>query len=152
VQGIDDVLTYALFPEVGLDFLEHRGDPSAFEPAPDDPTAAAPAAPAPASAARPDQPERYTVAVDGRNYDVVVSPAGACAAVEGEAVTAPLAGSIFRILVKPGQRVSSGEILLIMEAMKMETEVRAPKDGMVSAVSVREGDTVELGHALAHIA
>ncbi|WP_428099832.1 sodium-extruding oxaloacetate decarboxylase subunit alpha [Candidatus Rariloculus sp.] len=177
VDGIDDVLTYALFPEVGVNFLKNKHDPSAFEPAPDG-SAEPPKAPPAAAPARPsDQPERYTVSVDGRSYDVVVSPAGdvtgispaaspapqsRAAAVagdaskrdspKGDAVTAPLAGSIFRILVKPGQRVASGDILLIMEAMKMETEIRSAKDGTVSAVSVQEGDTVELGRALAHIA
>ena len=166
VDGVDDVLTYALFPKVGLNFLEHRGDPSAFEPAPDEPgkPAEAPAAPA-----RPaDGPERYTVSVDGRDYDVVVSPAGEIAGISpggtpapgaeaksaatGEAVNAPLAGSIFRVLVKPGQRVATGDILVIMEAMKMETEVRSQKDGTVTAIAVQEGDSVELGHALVHVA
>ncbi len=165
VEGVDDVLTYALFPEVGLNFLEHRGDASAFEPAPGDPEEA-PAAPAPAAPARPsDGPERYTVSVDGRDYDVVVSPAGDIAgispagasapqaeAAEGEAVNAPLAGSVFRILVKPGQRVAADDILVIVEAMKMETEVRSPKDGTVTAVAVQEGDSVELGRALVYVA
>ena len=150
---------------MGLNFLEHRGDASAFEPAPGDPDEA-PAAPAPAAPARPsDGPERYTVSVDGRDYDVVVSPAGdiagispagapapQAAAAEGDAVEAPLAGSVFRILVKPGQQVATGDILVIMEAMKMETEVRSPKDGTVTAVAVQEGDSVELGHALVYVA
>ena len=171
VEGVDDVLTYALFPEVGLHFLEHRGDASRFEPAPGDP-AEAPAAPAPAAPApSADGPERYTVSVDGRDYDVVVSPAGEIArvspaigstpqatasaggaAAEGDPVDAPLAGSVFRILCEPGQKVATGDILVIVEAMKMETEVRAPKDGTVSAVLVQEGDSVELGRTLVHIA
>ena len=171
VEGVDDVLTYALFPEVGLHFLEHRGDASQFEPAPGDP-AEAPAAPAPAAtAASADGPERYTVSVDGRDYDVVVSPAGEIAqvspaagsapqasasaggaAAQGDPVDAPLAGSVFRILCEPGQKVATGDILVIVEAMKMETEVRAPKDGTVAAVLVQEGDSVELGHTLVHIA
>ncbi len=165
VEGVDDVLTYALFPEVGLNFLEHRGDASAFEPAPGDPEAAA-EAPAPAAAVpAAGGPERYTVSVDGRDYDVVVSPAGDIAgisptgapapqaeAADGEAVEAPLAGSVFRILVEPGQQVATGDILVIVEAMKMETEVRSPKDGTVAAVAVQEGDSVELGRALVYVA
>ncbi len=165
VEGVDDVLTYALFPEVGLNFLEHRGDASAFEPAPGDPEEAA-EAPAPAAAVpAAGGPERYTVSVDGRDYDVVVSPAGDIAgispagapapqaeAADGEAVEAPLAGSVFRILVKPGQQVATGDILVIVEAMKMETEVRSPKDGTVAAVAVQEGDSVELGRALVYVA
>jgi len=165
VSGIDDVLTYALFPQVGLHFLENRGDPSAFEPAPGK---TPPAAPSQAATTSDGQPERYQVEVDGKSYDVVVSPAGAvmdvtaaasvparAAAVlptAGEAVEAPLAGSIFRVLVKKGDQVESGQILLIMEAMKMETEVRSPKSGTVTDVSVKEGDPVELGHTLAHVA
>jgi oxaloacetate decarboxylase alpha subunit len=119
-------------------------------------------------------PEHYQVAVNGRSYDVVVSPAGAVqsvtpaapapaatapaaaaaapAAGSSEAVKAPLAGNIFKVLFKPGQQVASGEILVIMEAMKMETEVRAPKSGTVSSVAVKEGDTIELGQALVHLA
>uniref|UniRef100_UPI00359437B2 sodium-extruding oxaloacetate decarboxylase subunit alpha n=1 Tax=Thiocapsa sp. TaxID=2024551 RepID=UPI00359437B2 len=71
---VDDVLTYALFPQVGLKFIENRGNPSAFEPPPwqepRDPKACAPAAP-PAAVA-----ERYRVEVDGHSYRVVVSPDG----------------------------------------------------------------------------
>lgn len=174
VGGIDDVLTYALFPQIGLKFLDKRGDASAFEAPPDAAAAKPAAAPAPAvtSPAPAAGPEHYQVAVNGRSYDVVVSPAGAVqsvaptpataataapppvapAAGAGEAVKAPLAGNIFKVLVKPGQQVTSGEILVIMEAMKMETEVRAPKAGTVSSVTVKEGDTIELGQALVHLA
>jgi oxaloacetate decarboxylase alpha subunit len=172
VGGIDDVLTYALFPQIGLKFLDKRGDASAFEPPPDPEAAkaaaAGPAATPPAAAG----PEHYQVEVNGRSYDVVVSQAGAVqsvtpaapapataappaaapAAGSGDAVKAPLAGNIFKVLVKPGQQVASGEILVIMEAMKMETEVRAHKGGTVSSVAVKEGDTIELGQALVHLA
>jgi oxaloacetate decarboxylase alpha subunit len=171
IHGIEDVLTYALFPQVGLKFLENRGNPAAFEPPPDKPETARPspraAAPAPPA---PQSPERYRVSVNGQAYDVEVAPGGAvssitpqaqpaaapapaptpaaAAPVTAEAVNAPLAGSIFKILVKPGQAVSSGEVIIILEAMKMETEVRAPRDGTVADVTVKEGDAVELGHRL----
>ena len=82
-RGRDDVLTYALFPEVGLRFLEHRGNPSAFEPPPGSARAKPAAAPAPAAApvaqpaAAATAAERYTVTVNGRSYDVEVAPNGA---------------------------------------------------------------------------
>ena len=169
-RGIDDVLTYALFPQVGLKFLEHRGDPSAFEPPPGAPTAAAPAAAPPAApAAAPPAAkaesrgsERYTVSVNGRTYDVVVSDAGAVesiapAAGQGgsaaqpaaaEPVRAPLAGTIVRVLVREGQQVGPGDVLLVLEAMKMETEIRAPQAGVVVNLAVKPGDAVEVGRVL----
>src|SRR5690606_34988325 len=81
-RGIDDVLTYALFPQVGLRFLEHRGDPTAFEPPPGaeaEPPAAAAARPAAPTGGAPQPPasERYLVTVNGRTYDVVVAAGGA---------------------------------------------------------------------------
>ena len=60
----------------------------------------------------------------------------------------PLAGHIVRLKVKPGQAVQSGEVLLILEAMKMETEIRAPAAGTVQTVCVKEGDGVQVGDAL----
>jgi oxaloacetate decarboxylase alpha subunit len=174
VRGIDDVLTYALFPQIGLRFLDKRGDASAFEPPPDPnaAAAAAKAAPATTAAAANDGPERYQVAVNGRNYDVIVSPGGAVTDIApvvaaslpaaaptaapptgaSEAIKAPLAGNIFKVLVKVGQQVTSGEILVIMEAMKMETEVRAPRSGTISSVDTKEGDTIELGQSLVQLA
>jgi oxaloacetate decarboxylase alpha subunit len=169
-HGIDDVLTYALFPQVGLKFLKHRGDPSAFEPPPGAaPAPEKPPAPSTAVAAAPPTTERYKVSVNGHSYDVEVSaggdvtsiaPAAASsatraappAAAGGEALEAPLAGTILRVLVKTGQRVESGDVLLILEAMKMETEIRATKAGVVSDIFVREGDSVEVGHPLVSIA
>lgn len=167
VEGLEDVLTYALFPQVGLKFLENRGNPDAFEPAPGEtkPEQLPAAAPSPAPAGGP---ERYQVTVNGQRYDVEVAPGGdissispqtaaspasapaAAPAPSGatEAVGAPLAGNIFKVLVTAGQQVKSGQVLLILEAMKMETEVRSPRDGSVISVAVSEGDTVELGHKL----
>ncbi|ROR32639.1 sodium-extruding oxaloacetate decarboxylase subunit alpha [Inmirania thermothiophila] len=155
---VDDVLIYALFPQVGLRFLENRGNPAAFEPPPE-----AQAAPQPAAENRqPQPPERYRVTVEGRTYDVVVAPGGEAAAVarrpeasaptpppdEAEPVTAPLAGHVLRVLVAEGRQVAEGEPLVVLEAMKMETEVRARRAGSVAAVRVREGDAVQVGDTL----
>jgi len=160
--AIDDVLTVALFPQVGLKFLKNRGNPDAFEPAPgkEPAPAAQPAAPsAPAGG-----PETYAVKVDGKLFHVEVSSGGEVTqvapaatatapapAAAGVTLNAPLAGNIVRIDVKPGDAVKAGDVVLIMEAMKMETEVRAADDGTVSEVCVREGDSVAAGAVLLNL-
>ena len=149
---VDDVLTYALFPQIGLKFLENRGNADAFEPVP----TAADAAPAKESSG----PETYTVDVNGKKFVVAVSEGGeisqiqgeggasasaaapAPAAGEGEPVIAPLGGNIFKVLVSPGEAVEEGDVLIILEAMKMETEIRAPKAGTIGEVFIKVGDAV----------
>jgi oxaloacetate decarboxylase alpha subunit len=160
---VDDVLTYALFPQIGLKFLEHRNNPNAFEPAPTLVDAAPVAAAAPAAAGAA---EVYTVTVSGQQYVVqvaeggdvsnivpVAAPAAAApvAAPTGggtEPVCAPLAGNIFKVNVSAGEHVQEGDVIIILEAMKMETEVRAPRAGLVGSVSVKEGDAVAVGDTL----
>ncbi len=161
-REIDDVLTYALFPKAGLHFLEHRGDPAAFEPPPE--------AEGEAATESVSGEAVYTVTVEGRQYTVkveeggdisAIAPAGAGEPVteqgeassgaadgDGEAVPAPLAGTIFEVLVKPGQSVREGEKLLILEAMKMETSVSAPRDGKVADIRCAPGDKVSVGDTL----
>ncbi|QIA64241.1 sodium-extruding oxaloacetate decarboxylase subunit alpha [Vibrio astriarenae] len=161
---VDDVLTYALFPQVGLKFLKNRRNPDAFEPVPTEEDAlptAAPQAPAQGSI------ESYSVKVDGQVYDVEVGPQGQLtsvapasaqtpvaapaaqpAAANAEAVPAPLAGNIFKVNVQAGAQVAEGDVLLILEAMKMETEVRAARGGVVQDLHVKEGDSVTVGAPL----
>ncbi len=159
---VDDVLTYALFPQIGLVFLQNRDNPDAFEPAPGtepEPELTASAA-APTSGA-----DVYTVRVNGRSFTVEVAESGQLASVApavpappapsaggGDAVNAVLAGNIFKVHVKPGDTVSEGDPLLVVEAMKMETVVAAPKAGTVSGVHVAEGDTVAVGDPLVTLA
>ncbi|MGB0663574.1 MAG: sodium-extruding oxaloacetate decarboxylase subunit alpha [Pontibacterium sp.] len=157
---IDDVLTYALFPQVGLKFLENRGNPEAFEPAPTLEDALAMSAP------KNTGPQVYTIAVNGQNYVVqvteggdisAVAPAAAPAAAApaasgGEPVAAPLAGNIWKVEVSPGQAVQAGDVLVILEAMKMETEVRAAHAGTVTSVDVAPGDAVQVGDSLLTLA
>jgi oxaloacetate decarboxylase alpha subunit len=166
VFGVEDVLTYALFPQVGLRFLENRGDATAFEPPPSRAPAPAAQAGRPAAPVKDaDGPERYQVTVNGRSYDVQIEPGGAVTQVTpvaaaaaapkptgGQPVNAPLAGTAFRVLVKEGQQVQAGEVLMIMEAMKMETEIRAPKAGVVTKISIQEGNAIELGQTLVTVA
>ena len=163
----DDVLTYALFPQVGLKFLANRNNPDAFEPAPALATEKAAAIPPIA----PSGPETYTVNVNGENYVVEVDAGGEITHYEnaavgsapsapvapapvgaGEAVTAPLAGTIWKVEVNAGQAVQQGDVLLILEAMKMETQIVAEKNGVVASVSVKPGDTVQVGDHLVAIA
>lgn len=155
---VDDVLTYAMFPQVGLKFLENRGNPAAFEPAPGKEPAATPAAPAKAQGAA-----TYTVTVNGNRYVVQVdeggdvtsaapvasAPAAAPAAVAGdEPVLSPLAGTITKVPVQVGQHINEGDILCYLEAMKMETEVRAAHAGSVAQILVKQGDAVKVGDVL----
>jgi oxaloacetate decarboxylase alpha subunit len=156
----DDVLTYALFPQIGTRFLENRDNPDAFEPVP-----AVEAETAPATAAPPTSGSGvYSVRVDGKEFTVEVAESGQLTSVvaapteavtpvaSGEAVKAVLAGNIFKVHVSPGAAVSTGDPLLIVEAMKMETAVVAPRAGTVTDVFVNEGDKVRVGDALVAIA
>jgi oxaloacetate decarboxylase alpha subunit len=163
---IDDVLIYALFPQIGMKFLKNRGNPQAFEPAPvaGEPTRTEPAASSAATApGGANAAESYTVRVNGQSFEVEVAPAGTITSItpapagtpgsnEGEAVPAPLAGNIFKIKVRPGQKVKQGDVIIILEAMKMETEVRASNDGTILKLAVSEGDSVALKDPLLYIA
>ncbi|MGN7611360.1 sodium-extruding oxaloacetate decarboxylase subunit alpha [Magnetococcales bacterium HHB-1] len=159
---IDDVLTYALFPQVGLKFLENRNNPQAFEPPPWEEEEKESAAPAPAATPTTtnDQPEQYRVVVNGTAYQVEVGPAGEVTAAQpvapaapapataGTPVNSPLAGNIFKVPVQQGQTVAKDEVVIILEAMKMETEVRAAQAGTVQQIMVKEGDAVQSGDPL----
>jgi oxaloacetate decarboxylase alpha subunit len=162
---IDDVLTYALFPEIGLKFLQNRGNADMFEPVPtgNENTAAA-AAP---TASVAGQAETYTVNVSGQSYVVEVAEGGDISAIapvavnkpavslpndEGQPVVAPLAGNIFKVNVAAGERIQQGDVIIILEAMKMETEVRAAHSGVVVSVSAKEGNYVSVGDTLITVA
>lgn len=73
------------------------------------------------------------------------APAGAAGAV---AVTAPMPGKILGVKASAGQAVKRGQVLLILEAMKMENEIVAPQDGTVASVNCRKGDVVNVGDLL----
>ncbi|MCH4293452.1 sodium-extruding oxaloacetate decarboxylase subunit alpha [Shewanella sp. 3B26] len=168
----DDVLTYALFPQIGLQFLKNRGNADAFEPAP---VAVAQAASAPARAAS--GPETYTVKVDGQTYVVEVAAGGEISQIQPQGasqssaavapaataaapvsheikleMSAPLSGNIFKIHVSPGDTVKAGDVVIILEAMKMETEIRAQADGVIARLWVKEGDSVAVGAQLLSLA
>ena len=73
------------------------------------------------------------------------------AAGAGESINAPMPGNILKVNVKAGDAVKSGDVLMILEAMKMENEIMCPKDGTVTAVTVNPGATVESGQVLCTI-
>lgn len=166
-ESVDDVLTYALFPQVGLKFLKNRHNPEAFEPAPgkEPVLTEAPVTAKPAAGI-----ETYSVKVDGVVYDVEVGPQGQLTSVvpavqkaalqpvtptssqSSEAVAAPLAGTIFKIEVEQGAEVVEGDVLIVLEAMKMETEIRAARNGVVHELHVKEGDSVRVGASLLSLA
>jgi oxaloacetate decarboxylase alpha subunit len=161
-EKVDDVLTYALFPQIGLKFLENRNNPAAFEPVP---TGEIETPKQTKSTSNDDAPEAYSVSVDGKVYEVVVAPTGELSSVvhgaqkdeahtqhttvnASETLNAPLAGNIFKILVSPGSVVEDGDVVIIMEAMKMETEVRAASSGTIASINIKEGDAVTTGDVL----
>ena len=148
-----------MFPQIAPKFLENRNNPDAFEPAP-----------------KGADEDTFTVTVDGNEYVVKVDDGGdvtdlkpvngapmsfggdsgnagaatsaPVAAGGGDPVSAPLAGNVWKVLVQPGQTVSEGDVVIILEAMKMETEVRAPRSGTIGSVTATEGAAVKVGDTL----
>ena len=162
-EKIDDLLTYALFPQVGIQFLEHRDNPDFFEPVPKEETS---------SPSNEKNEGIYTVSFKGQSYTVSVSDGGTITSIGAssdesssnsgdsqeesniplangkEDVSAPLSGTIWKILVGPNQSVKEGDTLVILEAMKMETEIKATRSGIGLNVSVKESDSVTVGQLL----
>ncbi|AQM18482.1 MULTISPECIES: sodium-extruding oxaloacetate decarboxylase subunit alpha [Vibrio] len=169
-NAIDDVLTIALFDQVGWKFLANRHNPEAFEPAPQaaktGDASQMPAAKAKAASVESQSVASngvYTITVNNQSYVVKVDEGGELthvapaasannapvpSAAEGENLAAPLSGNIWKIHAAAGDEVAEGDVLLILEAMKMETEIRAPRAGVISVIEVNEGDAVQVGDAL----
>jgi len=159
-QKIDDLMTYALFPQVGIKFLENRDNPDFFEPVPK------------AETDKPKDDGVYTVSFKGQSYTVSVSAGGTITTMSSpsgkaiednkesqeesnaplsngkEDISAPLSGTIWKTLVSPNQSVKEGDTLIVLEAMKMETEIKATCSGVVVSVDVKEGDSVTVGQLL----
>ncbi|HHW7579655.1 TPA: sodium-extruding oxaloacetate decarboxylase subunit alpha [Mannheimia haemolytica] len=172
---IDDVLIVALFQQVGWKYLENRNNPSAFEPVP----SADEAKPAQASAASAPEAQAqsgsavYTVELEGKAFVVKVSEGGDITNIaptptpqavdsapksantlsaNAEPVNAPMAGNILKVEVKEGQQVAEGDVLLILEAMKMETQICAAKSGTIQGINIKQGDVVAVNDTLMSIA
>ena len=118
--------TYEVEVEAGQAMLVDEYE--AYAPAP----AAAPAAAAPAAAP--------------------AAPAAAAVTAAGEVVAAPMPGNILKVNVSQGQAVKAGDVLVVLEAMKMENEIMAPRDGSVAQVVVSKGAVVDTGAALVVLA
>ncbi len=153
---LEDALIYAMFGQVGWKFISNRGNPEAFEPAPG--IASSTEKAVSVAATQVDTVESYSVVVNGTAYHVEVGPSGTVNPIQqttganpvngGKVVEAPMAGNILKITVSPGQMIQEGDVVVIMEAMKMETEVRARFGGVLGNILVKEGDTVSVGDAL----
>jgi biotin carboxyl carrier protein len=122
--------------------------------------------------------KKYRVNVNGTNYEIALEliseqeaaaannasaaptaptapaiPAPPAAPAAGEEkISAPMPGTILAVHVTPGQAVKSGDVLMILEAMKMENEIMSPKDGVIGTVAVAKGASVESGTLLCTIA
>ena len=152
----ENILTYAMFPEIGLAFLEHQSDPDFFETEPADILEQADSS--------------YLVSIDDKEYSVVVKsnnsveingssvkstneqPSHAAQAGSGSIINAPLGGNIFKLIAQEGQSLEPDATVLILEAMKMETEIKSPGAGVVAKIFVKPGDAVKPGDPLFEIA
>ena len=152
----ENILTYAMFPEIGLAFLEHQSDPDFFETEPADILEQADSS--------------YLVSIDDKEYSVVVKsnnsveingssvkstneqPSHAAQAGSGSIINAPLGGNIFKLIAQEGQSLEPDSTVLILEAMKMETEIKSPGAGVVAKIFVKPGDAVKPGDPLFEIA
>ena len=150
----ENILIYAMFPEIGLNFIENSDNPDYFESEPLDITQLTDS-----SYLVTVEDQEYSVTLkadnsvtinDGSQINQVVSnpsiEAGA-----GEVIAAPLGGNIFRVIIAEGESVDADSTILILEAMKMETEIKAPSAGVVGKIFVKPGDMVKPGTPLFEI-
>ena len=155
----DNTLIYALFPEIGLNYFKHIGDPEFFEQRPLD--------------IHQQSRNSYLVTIDEKEFSVTIDENNNFNIASGSAsntslnqqqqvkpqassvssqLNAPLGGNIFKILITEGQTVSKDQTLIILEAMKMETEIKSPADGVISNIHIQVGDAVAPGDLLIDIA
>ncbi len=152
--SIENVLIYAMFPEIGLNFLENIKNPDFFESEPLEITEITDSS--------------YLVTVDDQQYSVTLkadnsvtingdsqikeSLLSSDAAIgAGQVIEAPLGGNIFRTMVSEGESVETDSTVLILEAMKMETEIKSPYAGIIVKIFVKPGDAVKPGTPLFEI-
>lgn len=146
VKKEEDILTYALYPAIAPKFLKGEVKEEILKPKEE-------VAPPPSGI-----PTIFRVEVDGETYDVKVEPVGGFIEIKegGTAaqkfvdggVVAPMQGMILKLKVKPGQAVRKGDIVAVLEAMKMQNDIFAPHDGIVRKIFVAEGATVAVGTVL----
>lgn len=168
-NAVDDALIVALFPQIAWKFLENRNNPAAFEPAPTGNESAVENKPVSKAAPAASGSAIYTVELEGKAFVVKVSEGGDIShvattapqavpqttpapAMGGTPVTAPMAGNIWKVVATEGQTVAAGDVLFILEAMKMETEVKAAQAGTVRGICVKAGDAVAVGDTVMTLA
>lgn len=168
-NAVDDALIVALFPQIAWKFLENRNNPAAFEPAPTGNESAVENKPVSKAAPAASGSAVYTVELEGKAFVVKVSEGGDISHVAttapqaapqaapapvtgGTPVTAPMAGNIWKVVATEGQTVAAGDVLFILEAMKMETEVKAAQAGTVRGICVKAGDAVAVGDTVMTLA
>jgi len=158
------MLSYALFPKVALEYFEKRAKGITSVKQTTAPATQPTINATPAAASGAGGLATYTVNVNGQAFSVQVSAGGApqqagtapaappsIASVPvggGTTVTSPLPGSVFSLKVGVGDQVSEGDVVIIMESMKMETEVHATVSGTISSIQVQEGQKVNTGDSL----
>ena len=170
-NAVDDALIVALFPQIAWKFLENRNNPAAFEPAPTGNESAVENKPVSKAAPAASGSAVYTVELEGKAFVVKVSeggdishvatttaqavpqatPAAPAPTSGGTPVTAPMAGNIWKVVAAEGQTVAAGDVLFILEAMKMETEVKAAQAGTVRGICVKAGDAVAVGDTVMNL-
>ena len=168
-NAVDDALIVALFPQIAWKFLENRNNPAAFEPAPTGNESAVENKPVSKAAPTASGSAVYTVELEGKAFVVKVSEGGDISHVAtttaaapqtapapaptsgGTPVTAPMAGNIWKVVATEGQTVAAGDVLFILEAMKMETEVKAAQAGTVRGICVKAGDAVAVGDTVMNL-
>lgn len=157
----ENIFIIASCEQKGLDFLQGNAITSIRKIT--DEKSAAPAAKVSPMSSVPTGPRSYSISVNGRAYDVVVSEGGAVAAQPAAAVAAapvataptsstdveaPTPGNVVKLLVAEGDTVTTDQPLLVMEAMKMESEVNSPCDGKVLSIQTAAGDIIQAGDIL----
>ena len=148
----DNILIFAMFPEIGLQFLKNINNPEFFEEEP--------------LSFESRGSEGYSVNVNGEEYVISINPLGEIEFADGvsantsatntqptstsnaQPINAQLGGNIFKVLCKVGDVIALDQTVLILEAMKMETEVKSPIAGTITSIEVKEGDAVTPGQLL----
>lgn len=162
----ENIFIIASCEQKGLDYLQGNAKVNVRKISDEKPAEKKKAAPAATVAAS--GPRNYTITVNNRPYNVVVAegaaggfqatpvaagaPAPAAEVVDGTDIDAPTPGNIVKVLVDVGDEIEKDAPLVVMEAMKMESEVKSPQAGKIVAVHVEAGDTVQTSEALVTIA
>ena len=150
-QSEENILTYALFPEVGIKFFENIDNSDFFEKAPLDFSNS--------------EGDIYKVSIEDKNYFVKYSKVSDPEILNqntdikknnndtnitssGEVITAPLSGNIFSIIKRDGDDIQEDDTVIVLEAMKMETTIKTPLNGVIKKVFVKNGDKVNVGDPL----